>query len=223
MKNTDHTERRDFLTKIVGGAAAFGLTSIITPLTAEAGEDKIKTPLIFITAETWFKQLKGKHKMVFDWPKHNNGAALSWALTLMDTYNEMGIPDKDISVVLILRYGTTPIALADPLWAKYGFGKRIDLKDPETKEFTLRNLYSKCATEDDDCIELFQKRGGLVGVCSQALDHSSDSLAESLKIDKEEMRKEFNANLLPGIQRLPSGIWAVNRAQELGCKFCFGG
>lgn len=221
INENNNTPRRDFITKIVGGAAAFGLSSVISPLSAHAEGTPEKT--LFAEAEKWLGKMKGKHKMVFDWPKHNNGAALSWALTLMDTYNDAGIKDEELSIVLVLRYATTPMALASPLWEKYNFGKRIDLKDPETKEFALKNLYAKCATEDDDCFELFQKRGGMICVCSHALDSSSDSLAESLKLDKEELRKEFNSNLLPGIQRMPSGIWAVNRAQELGCKFCFGG
>lgn len=220
MKEQDPT-RRDFITTIVGGAAAFGLSSIVSPLSAAAENTPGAT--VATEAEKWFHTMKGRHKMVFDWPKHNDGAALGWALTLMDTYNDMGIPDKELSVVLILRYATTAISIGDPLWAKYGFGKRIDLKDPDTNEFAVRNLFAKCPTEDDDCIELFQKRGGFVAVCNHALEGSSDSLAESLKADKAAMRKEFMDNLLPGIQRVPSGIWALNRAQELGCTFCFGG
>jgi hypothetical protein len=220
-QNENTTPRRHFITKVAGGAAALGIASILSPLKAYA--DQVRIPAIQADAEKWFKQMKGKHKMVFDWTKHNNGSALNWALTLMDTYNEMGIPDNQLSVVLILRYATTPMALADPLWAKYEFGKRVDLKDPETKEFTLQNPFDKCATEDDNCIELFQKRGGFVCVCSKALESSSDSLAEHLKLNKEDLRKEFSANLLPGIQLVPSGIWALNRAQELGCTLCSAG
>ena len=215
------TPRRGFITTVLSGVAAFGLSSVAAPLKMNASNPV--SPVDTLGAEKWFSQVKGKHKMIFDWPKANNGAALGWALTLMDTYNDLGVPDKDLSIVLVLRYATTPIALADPLWLKYEFGKKIELKDPDTKEFTLKNLYAKCATEDDDCIEVFIKRGGLVCVCNHALQGSSDSLAEKLKLNKDDVHKEFMDNLLPGIQRVPSGIWAVNRAQELGCKFCFGG
>src|ERR1043165_6533135 len=144
--------RRKFISTALGGAAALGLSSIPSSLTAgtEAPDPKIAAE--FSEMEKWFKaNIKGKHKMVFDMWKHTNGAALSWALTLMDTYNEMGIPDKDLSVVIVLRYAGGPLALADPLWAKYEFGKRIELKDPDTNENSLRNLFAKCPTEDDDC------------------------------------------------------------------------
>lgn len=223
MSNQENTPRRDFITKVVGGAAALGLSTVIAPLTVKAEEKPEPVSPLFAESEKWIKQLKGKHKMVFDWPKANNGAALGWALTLMDTYNDMGIEDKDLSVVIVLRYATVPFALADPLWLKYGFGKRIDFKDPDTNEFAVKNIFAKCPTEDDDCFELFQKRGGIICVCSHALQGNSDSLAELLKLNKEEVRKEFMDNLLPGIRRVPTGIWALSRLQEAGCNFCFGG
>jgi len=28
---------------------------------------------------------------------------------------------------------------------------------------------------------------------------------------------------LPGIQPVPSGVWAIGRAQEHGCAYCFAG
>src|SRR5260221_519337 len=33
--------------------------------------------------------------------------------------------------------------------------------------------------------------------------------------------KEWLSGLLPGIQPVPSGVWAVGRAQEHGCAYCF--
>lgn len=220
-KDLKATHRRGFITTVVSTAAAFGISSIVAPFRSQA---EIVQPVTSVNdAEKWFHQLKGKHKMVFDAPKHHDGAAISWALTLMDTYNDLGTPDKDLSILIVLRSGGTPLALADPLWSKYEFGKRIEMKDPETKEFSLKNLYAKCKTEEDDCIELFQKRGGLVCVCNHALTGMSDGIAAQLKLKKEDVLKEFMDNLLPEIQLVPSGIWALNRAQEMGCTFCFGG
>jgi intracellular sulfur oxidation DsrE/DsrF family protein len=34
---------------------------------------------------------------------------------------------------------------------------------------------------------------------------------------------DSKAGLLPGIQIVPSGVWAVGRAQEHGCQYCFAG
>lgn len=216
------THRRGFITTLLGGAAAFGLSAVISPLKVQAENTSLASGAN--EAENWFAQMEGKkHKMVFDVTKHNNGGALNWALTLMDSYNELGVPDNDLSIVLVLRYAGTPLALADPLWEKYEFGKLIELKDSETKENSLRNIFSKCQKDDDNCFEKFQKRGGLICVCSKAIEHRAEKIADNLKLDKETVKKEFLANVLPGIQLMPSGIWAVNRAQELGCKFSFGG
>lgn len=215
------TERRKFISTVIGGAAAFGLSSVISPVDLK-GENSLPTEGVD-DAIKWFKQLKGKHKMVFDMSAHHDGRAIGWALTLLDTYNEMGTPDKDISVVIILRAGGTPIALNDSLWPKYSFGEKIELKDPETKTFAARNLFAKCVKADDDCIELFQKRGGLVCVCNKALEGMGERLALKLNFKKEDVIKEFKENVLPGIHLVPSGIWALNHAQELGCTFSFGG
>ena len=215
------TPRRDFISTVIGSAAAFGLSSIIAPVKAEASA--VIPASDVHDAEKWFEQVKGKHKMVFDIPKHHDGAGIGWGLTLLDTYKDMGTPETDMSVVLVLRSGGTTLAFADPIWKKYDFGKRIELKDPDTKQFALKNLFAKCKTEDDDCIELFQKRGGLVAVCNHAVEGMSEGYAKKLKLKKEDVLKEFMDNLLPGIQLVPSGIWALNHAQELGCKFCFAG
>lgn len=223
------THRRGFIGTLLGGAAAFGLSTVIAPLKIQAqparpagGNNPPATGAE--DAEKWFAKMEGKkHKMVFDMTKHNHGASLGWALTLMDTYNDMGIPDSDLSLVIILRYAGFAFAFNDPLWKKYGFGKRIEFKDDETEKFALRNVYAKCKTEDDDCLELFQKRGGMVCVCGKSIDGSAEGFAKLFKSKKEDVHKEFMDNLLPGIQVMPSGIWALNRVQELGCKFCFAG
>jgi hypothetical protein len=39
--------------------------------------------------------------------------------------------------------------------------------------------------------------------------------------DAAAIKKEFEAALLPGVQVVPSGLWALNRAQENGCSYCF--
>jgi len=57
-------------------------------------------------------------------PKHRDGAAIGWALTLMDTYNDMGTPVTDLSIVIVLRSGgAPPLAIGDPAWKKYDFRK----------------------------------------------------------------------------------------------------
>jgi hypothetical protein len=35
----------------------------------------------------------------------------------------------------------------------------------------------------------------------------------------EDILKEWTANLLPGVQVVPSGVWALGRAQEKQCAY----
>jgi intracellular sulfur oxidation DsrE/DsrF family protein len=44
-----------------------------------------------------------------------------------------------------------------------------------------------------------------------------------MKMDAAEVKKEWVAGLLPGIQVVPSGVWAIGRAQERGCGYIFAG
>jgi intracellular sulfur oxidation DsrE/DsrF family protein len=48
-------------------------------------------------------------------------------------------------------------------------------------------------------------------------------VARTKNLDSEQVKKEWVDGLFPGIQIVPSGVWAVNRAQENGCTYCFAG
>jgi len=45
----------------------------------------------------------------------------------------------------------------------------------------------------------------------------------TIGLKAQEIKKEWMAGLLPNIQLMPSGVWAVGRAQEHGCSYCFAG
>jgi len=44
-----------------------------------------------------------------------------------------------------------------------------------------------------------------------------------MNLDKAEVYKDLIAGVLPGIQIVPSGVWALGRAQENGCGYIFAG
>ena len=60
-------------------------------------------------------------------------------------------------------------------------------------------------------------------VCDAALTVYSAVTADILKKDAAEVKKDWVSGILPGIQIVPAGVWAVNRAQEHGCSYCFTG
>ena len=63
----------------------------------------------------------------------------------------------------------------------------------------------------------------MFGVCDVALTVYSGAVAEAMKLEAADVKKDWVANLLPGIQPMPSGIWAIGRAQEHGCSYVFAG
>ena len=63
----------------------------------------------------------------------------------------------------------------------------------------------------------------MFGVCDMAMTVYSAALAQGVGGDPAEIKKDWMSGLLPGIQPMPSGVWAVGRAQEHGCAYCFVG
>lgn len=219
------TNRRNFLGTVLGGATAFGLASIVSPTQMSAAAPVAKD---LTDAQNWFKQLKGKqHKLVIDVTAPHNGAALRWSSAFLDAHNDYGVTDKDLAVVIVFRSMGTVMALNDSIWLKYTVGKRAKLTDVVTKEDAVRNLFWNPKEGDEmdkeDSIDFLQKRGVMFCVCRNAVEGMAEGVAEQLELKKEDVIKEFKENILPGIQVVPAGIWAVSHAQELGCAFCFGG
>jgi hypothetical protein len=44
-----------------------------------------------------------------------------------------------------------------------------------------------------------------------------------MKMDAAAVKQEWTNGVLPNIQVVPSGVWAIGRAQEHGCTYCFAG
>ena len=66
-------------------------------------------------------------------------------------------------------------------------------------------------------------KGVLFGICNMALTFYSAQMAKKTAMQAETIKKDWVANLLPGVQVVPSGVIAINRAQEKGCAYCFAG
>jgi intracellular sulfur oxidation DsrE/DsrF family protein len=63
----------------------------------------------------------------------------------------------------------------------------------------------------------------MFAVCNAAMTVYSAALAQGMNKKPEDILNEWKAGLLPGVQIVPSGVWAVGRAQEHGCAYCFAG
>ena len=222
--------RRKFLQTIAKGTAALGIASVLTPfqrLAAEAPEERPNPG-----PDDWFNQIKGKHKIVFDSTKPNGIFPFAWPRVFLLTNAATGTPEKNCSAVVVLRHEAICYAMEDSLWAKYNFGEVFDAGDPLTKKPATRNPFWKPKPGDfkvpgigpvEIGINELQSNGVLFCVCNMALTVFSATVAEKMNLQAAVVKAEWMKGLLPGIEVVPAGVWAVGRAQEKGCAYCFAG
>jgi intracellular sulfur oxidation DsrE/DsrF family protein len=72
-------------------------------------------------------------------------------------------------------------------------------------------------------INELQDSGVMFGVCGAAMTVYSAVVADMMKMKAEDVLSDWKSGLLPGIQVMPSGVWAVGRAQEHKCAYCYAG
>ena len=220
------TPRREFLGSLAAGAATLGI-STLAPLglgatpesSAMAGE-----------ADAWFDKVKGKHRVVFDVPAPHEVFQFAWPRVFLMTNANTGTPENECGVVIVLRHNSIPFAMNDSLWAKYKFGEMFKIDDAVTKAPSVRNAFWKPKAGDFSApglgpltigINELQDSGVMICVCDMAMTVYSAVAAGGG--DAAAVKKEFVANVLPGIQVVPSGVWALGRAQEKKCAYIFVG
>ncbi|HYC39788.1 MAG TPA: twin-arginine translocation signal domain-containing protein [Chitinophagaceae bacterium] len=229
--NETKTDRRRFLGTLASGAALVGLSSLPSVNLQAADNfvsDNIEDP------ELLFRNLKGKHRVVFDVTHPHPEALLpfAWPRIFLVTNEATGTPTKDNSVVVVLRHTAIPYAFEDKLWAKYNFGEVFKALDPATGKPSTRNPYYQPAKgtykapgvgEVQIGIDELQASGVKFVICNVAMTVYSTVLAEKMGMKPEEVLTEWKAGLLPGIVPVPSGVWAIGRAQENKCAYIFAG
>ena len=225
------TSRRHFLNTVAAGTAAFSFATLAAPLSA--GAEEINQDLYTASnPDEWFKKIKGKHRMVFDVTQPHDVLPFAWPRVFLATNAITGTPEKDNSVVVVLRHDAIPYAMESSLWEKYKFGDVFKVQDPATKASATRNPFWKPKPGDFKVpglgnvaigINELQESGVMFCVCDTAMTVYSAAVAAGMNKDAAEIKKDWVSGLLPGIQVVPSGVWAIGRAQEHGCGYCFAG
>ena len=221
MKNS----RRKFLNNLTAGAALTGMSSYAHILQAATPIDTKLVP----NAEKWLKEgIKGEHKIVYDGPEPHNAFPIIWTWAFYMTNNLTDIDDNDMTGVCVLRHNAIPFAFEDKLWEKYKLGEMFNIQDNIAQAPATRNPYFKPKEGDFplpviDGIEKLQDRGAMFCVCDLAISFFSGMVAQSMNLKAEEVKEEWVASVLPGIQLAPSGVWALGRAQKLGCGYIYAG
>jgi len=223
------TNRRNFLGLMATGAVAAGVTSLVTPLNLKAGNFKASETILPEDPDAWFAKIKGKHRIVFDVAEPREIFPFAWPRVFLLTNEATGSPATDCGVVVILRHHGIGYAFEDKLWAKYKMGELFKAEDPATKSPSLRNPFWKPAKgafklpgfgEVSIGLDELQASGVMFCVCDAAITVYSAVAAEKMGLKAEDVKKEWISGLLPGIQVVPSGVWAVGRAQEHNCAYC---
>lgn len=213
------TPRRGFLGRLAAGAAALGIGSAIpVPLAAATSPaSRSADPQL----EAWFGKLKGKHRMLFDSPAPGEGMVAIWPRVYLNTTDATHGEKDGSSAMIILRHHSLGLAIQDSMWEKYEFGKvfHVDVNGaPATK-----NPFAKIEGLPITGLGITEllASGVLVGACDVAMTVYSSGVAKARGLDAAAVRKEWVEALYPGVQLVPSGVYAVGRAQELGCGYCY--
>jgi intracellular sulfur oxidation DsrE/DsrF family protein len=229
-----HSNRRGFLGRMFGAAAAAGLSVAGTRVASaqEAG------------ADDWIKEVKGTHRCLFDFPQHKNGFPQLHILNYLNTYATAykAAPGQVGAVGTFYSVGTQssiPLAFNDTIWAKYALGEYTGLKDASGKPYT-RNVFNRPTAQDLHLliqamgtpnipalseavpalgIESLQKMGTKFIICNNALGLWCLELEARGKGKAPDIEKELRANLLPGVTLVPAMVIAIDKAQEAGIKY----
>ena len=217
--------RRKFLTNLTAGAAVTGFSSMASILQAATPMD---TRLV-ADAEAWLKKgIKGSHKIVYDGPEPHEAFPIIWTWAFYLSNNQTGVEDKDMTGVCVLRHNAIPFAFNDEIWSKYKLGELFNIQDNISQAPAKRNPYYEPKEGDYplpgiDGIKKLQERGAMFCVCNLAMTVLSGFAAKSMNMKPEAVLEEWTAGVHPGIQIAPSGVWALGRAQELGCGYIYAG
>jgi intracellular sulfur oxidation DsrE/DsrF family protein len=192
----------------------------------------------------WLTEVKGTHRVLFDFPQHKNGFPLLHIFNYLNTYaTAYNAAAGEVGAVGTF-YGAgaqASIALAfnDTIWEKYALGAYAGLKDARGAFYT-RNVFNRPAPQDLHVlmqavgtpmipalagampaigIENLQKMGTKFILCQNALGIWALELEARGKGTAEDIEKALRANLLPGVTVVPAMVIAIDQAQEAGIGY----
>jgi len=230
MHDTSTHPRRGFLAALFGVAAMAGLP---TSVAAQDGG-----------GETWIKEVPGAKRCFFDCPQHMNGFGLLHILNYLATYTATGASAGQVGAASSF-YGVGPassIALGfnDAMWAKYGLGEYLGLKDSSGKPYT-RNVFFSPTKADGHLlaqraqvpatigmlgdaitgagIPNLQKMGTKFLLCNNALGLWTLELEARGKGTAAAIDKDLRANMVPGVTIVPAMVIAIEQAQRAGITY----
>ena len=170
---------------------------------------------------TWFEQMKGKHKQVYDFGGLELAVEprpLRFTRNFLDTFRDVyRLEYPDINTAIGISGPAFPMNASDRLWAKYKLGERSKIVDPMTKQPAVRNIFYDDGS--DISVKAIQARGAVFWQCNVALGGVAQQLATAFQMPVAEVRADLVAGLNPGVRLMPSHVMALALAQERGFTY----
>jgi intracellular sulfur oxidation DsrE/DsrF family protein len=199
-------DRRDFLAQV--GAFAAITSASRTEMKAASTQPVNHWDMSWVDALS-----SASYRVVFNADEIADGAALSYAETFLNDFHQaQATSDAQTRPVIVFRRLGTPIALDDALWERYGIGEDSKVTDNRSNKPATRNIYKKQ-------LEELRRRGLISLVCNIALGNWSARAARRTNKKVADVLDNARANLIPGTIVVPSGIFALIRAQNAGCAY----
>lgn len=215
------TQRRDFIRQaslLAAGSLAAGAL--------DTGRLHAQAPAAQGTWDmSWTERVTGKHRMCFDAPEVAEGVCLHQARSFLAGYAAAyGLADADLTAVVVIRHAAVPMLLDDALWSDGKFAEETKMNDPSTGEPALRNPFIRiepgsrhAVTWPDGALDTLMTRGVIVLGCDLALRNMAGRIARWRDIPRQDALDLVARHLLPGVYRMPTGVFATCHAQSLGC------
>lgn len=228
MPRFPHTPRRSFLARLAGGAAALAMGPHLGSLSATEPPPVTPAARPAEWDDSWVRRITAPHRQVFDSPEIEEGVALHQARTWIQGYREVyDTTDADHNAVIVIRHAAVPMVMDDATWDRFELGKANELKDPASGEPARHNPFMNVQAGDkyslvwlDGALDTLMARGAIVVACNLALQRIVRLIrAANPSATREEAQAEMLAHVVPGVVVMPSGIFAVARAQEAGCHY----
>jgi hypothetical protein len=176
-------------------------------------------------ADLWLGKLNVRHKMLFDSPEPNGGVGLAHLHNFYETYNRSyGVPDSEIRGVFTFYGATTLYGLNDAMWTRYRLGELLSAEDPSTGRPSLVNPWRETLRYRGQLlpgagVEALQQRGAIFLVCDFALGVFAARLAQANGLEAEAVLAELRANVLPGVEIVPSVVVSIEQAHRAGLAY----
>ena len=220
------SDRRTFIERLTMGTIGVGAMDALRPSSTPL--DSLRPPEQAKEWDvSWTSKVNGQRKAIYDVPEIEDGYGVWRAVLAKQQYVDvLGIPASGISMVLVLRHNAISLAMNQAFWDKYEIGKAKGVKDPLTAQATGHNPVAERtgphALPDQykaRALEPFMASGGIVLACALAFQDCIDRVQAADKVDAAEAEKRARTMLVPGVILQPSGVFAAQLAQDVGCRY----